>query len=207
MKREGNGEKDRLLKMNTTNATVQKTKQKQKTRQKKVHSFAEQPSNYISNLLWANHRQTSKVQGHGLCWLMASWQLTEHNTHTLFLSHTQASPQCLFGRNTLCKSVFVCVCVCVWVKRWVGKKERNQRKCECEWVAIDGGVNRRLTTEGWKTLGEALWRVRRVNQATSTGKLGPCLSFHLSFSLTRSAGLPTKHCCLYSCWFPLAFKG
>ena len=64
----------------------------------------------------------------------------------------------------------------------MNKKERKQAECECEWVAIDGGVNRRLTTEEWKTLGEALWCVRRVNQATSTGMLGPSLSLSLSLS-------------------------
>lgn len=40
--------------------------------------------------------------------------------------------------------------------------------------------------------------MRRVNQATSTGMLGPCLSFARSLTLffTPSAGLPAKHCLL-----------
>lgn len=51
-------------------------------------------------------------------------------------------------------------------------------------MAIDGGVNRRLTTQERKTLREAVWCKRRVGRPTSTGTLS------LSLSLGRPLASP-----------------
>lgn len=105
---------------------------------------------------------------------------TEQHKNPFFLPWHNLQPlPCVSSSGRKKKPLFVCV------SKWVSKEERNYRKCECEWVAIDGEVNRRLTTEGWKTLGEALWCVRRVKWATSTGMLGS-LSLFSSHSVSVS---------------------
>lgn len=129
--------------------------------------------NYTSNVPKVNHRHSSKTQGRGPCLLTVNCSFI--------------SPECsvYFGGGK--KQAFL-KCVRVWVK------ESIQGECECKWVAIDGGVNRRLMTEGWKTLGEALWCVRCVNPATSTGMWG-LRSLVPSLILT-----PTQHLLFIYIW-------